>query len=517
LSARAGTTWDGGGSNNRWNTSGNWNPNGVPTFNSSTDLTFAGSIRLAPDLNGNRTINSLTFAAGAGAFSITGDNGPNDETLTFTGTGAGVNQLAANNQEFLVNRINWGAAATLAVTGAGDLTFGDGSAAAGRFFGSGALKKTGTGGALVLAADNSGWSGGLTVSAGVVEARNSGSALGTGAVSVASGATLRLGTGGLDFANNLTVAGTLANTASSGTNVVSGTVAASGAVTLDVAGGGTLDLAGVVSGTASLTKTGAGALRLSAGGGNTFTGDFTTSAGTVTAAADGVFSATGILAIASGATVELGATAQDIGQLSGDGALDFGTGGALTLTAGTSAFAGSFAGTGTLVLGAGATFQLGADFSATGLSLVLAGGTLALNGHALALGALSITGDSLLDFGGTASASFTTISFVDSATLLQVANWTEDDAFSTAAFPGVTPDVAGSGPAGQVRFDGFPSDAGAWSSYDDRVRPIPEPRAFGAAVLALAGAVLLWRRRLGPCTRRAVTCGGERDDRRESR
>lgn len=149
LLAGAGTVWDGGGNNNRWNTANNWNPNGVPTFASSTDLTFTGATRLTTDTNGNRTINSLLFDANAGAFVITGDNGPNTETLTFAGTDAGVTQLSASDQTFTVNRVQWSTNATLDVSGTGDLIFGNGSSSAANFYGTGALTKTGTGGALV--------------------------------------------------------------------------------------------------------------------------------------------------------------------------------------------------------------------------------------------------------------------------------------------------------------------------------------------------------------------------------
>lgn len=489
LGARAGTVWDGGGGNNRWNTANNWSPNGVPTFNSSTDLTFSGITRLTPDTNGNRTVNSITFSAGAGSFTLEGDNGPNSETLTFAGTGAGVTQLSGNDQTFTVNRVQWSASSVLNVSGAGDLIFGNGTSSASNFYGSGALTKTGTGGALVLNADNSHWSGGLTVSAGAVEARFSGSALGTGAVNVASGSTLRVATGGLTFANDLSLAGSLSVTASGSTSFTGG-VAASGTATLDVATGAMLGVSGVVSGTADLSKTGAGTLMLSAAGGNSFAGDITVSAGTLSAGADGVFGTADVLLIAAGATVDLGGSAQTVNALAGAGLLDFGSAGSLTLGSGTSLFSGSFAGVGTIVIGAGATLQLGADFSASGLAIRLNGGTLNLNGHTATFAGLDIAASSVIDFGGTSSVAFDTIGFADNVAMLTVTGWTEDDAFETANFPGVTPDIAASGGVAQVAFDGFPSDHSAWSSYDQRVRPIPEPPGLGSVLIALGG--LLW-------------------------
>ncbi len=69
---RLAQTWTGGGADNNWGTSGNWNPAGFPVNNGTAILTFAGSIRLSPIVNVPYSINSLTFNAGAGAFSIGG-------------------------------------------------------------------------------------------------------------------------------------------------------------------------------------------------------------------------------------------------------------------------------------------------------------------------------------------------------------------------------------------------------------------------------------------------------------
>lgn len=192
--------------------------------------------------------------------------------------------------------------------------------------------------------------------------------------------------------------------------------------------------------------------------------------------------------------VDLGTTAQTVNALNGEGSIDFGAGGELSLAGGVSLFSGAFAGDGTLVIGAGATLQLGADFSATGISIRLAGGTLDLNGHSAAFAALDVSAPSILDFGGTSSLTFDTIGFSDGAAVLTVLNWTESDTFATANFPGVTPDEAASGTVAQVAFDGFPADHSAWSSYDQHVRPIPEIPWHGAA-MAASGLLWWWRRK----------------------
>jgi len=66
-------TWDGGGAAGgtlTWATATNWNPNTVPDNNGTADITFAGTIDPTPNLNAAWSINSLTFASGAAAFTL---------------------------------------------------------------------------------------------------------------------------------------------------------------------------------------------------------------------------------------------------------------------------------------------------------------------------------------------------------------------------------------------------------------------------------------------------------------
>src|SRR4051812_18632996 len=81
-SLAASFTWDGGGNTDDWSTNNNWNPNGAPATGTPTDtITFAGTVRLTPNLNANRTIASLTFLSNAGgsAFTLNSSTG---NTLT---------------------------------------------------------------------------------------------------------------------------------------------------------------------------------------------------------------------------------------------------------------------------------------------------------------------------------------------------------------------------------------------------------------------------------------------------
>lgn len=71
-SAKAADTWDGGGGDDNWSTTNNWDTDTLPGFPAA--LTFGGATRLTPtnDLDG-LTVNGITFAAGAGAFKLGGN------------------------------------------------------------------------------------------------------------------------------------------------------------------------------------------------------------------------------------------------------------------------------------------------------------------------------------------------------------------------------------------------------------------------------------------------------------
>ena len=43
--------WDGGGTNDNWNTANNWNPNAVPANDGTANVGFRGSVRLTPVVN----------------------------------------------------------------------------------------------------------------------------------------------------------------------------------------------------------------------------------------------------------------------------------------------------------------------------------------------------------------------------------------------------------------------------------------------------------------------------------
>ncbi len=152
-------TWDGGAGNNNWGSANNWNPNAVPANNGSANLIFDGNTRLAPVMNGNWSINSLTFASTAGNFTIA----PSNAAFTLTSQSGGVTNNDAGTQTLNVNTAlgaaqTWTSNAgtlvigsfganrtlvnnghTLTLAGAGNIRINS------QFSGSGGLVKNGTG------------------------------------------------------------------------------------------------------------------------------------------------------------------------------------------------------------------------------------------------------------------------------------------------------------------------------------------------------------------------------------
>lgn len=250
--AWAGTTWDGGGANNLWSTANNWNPNGVPANNGTASLTFAGSTRLAPDMDANWSINSLTFSNSAGAFTLNSTGG-----FVLTIQGGGITNNSAST-ETINNTVTLGAAQTWSATSGalsigGNVTNGgflltingaSNTAISGVISGSGGLSKSGAG-TLTLSGTNT-YSGGTTFNAGTVSISSNAN------LGAASG-SLTFNGGTLQFTNN--VAGTRA-------------VVMSSAGTFSGTFGYTMEESGAVSGNGNLTVTGSGTLILSGSGSN---------------------------------------------------------------------------------------------------------------------------------------------------------------------------------------------------------------------------------------------------------
>jgi len=506
---------------------GTVNFNGGATANTYTGQTTvnAGTLNLAKNSGVNAVAGNLVVNSG-GTVKLSSSNQIADSaSVTLNGTGA----LNLNGQSETLGQLTSTSSTATVALGAGSLTLNGpnntNSSYAGTLTGTAAssLNVAGTG-KVYLSGNNASFAGTTNISNGTLNASGSNSVLGTGSVNVSSAGNLQLqggislgnaiaingtgtsGNGAIEnFAGNNTLSGAVTLGGASriqsdnGTLTVAGNVAL-GANNLNVGGAGTTRISGAITGTGGLTKDGTGDLRL-ASSSNTFSGATVINAGAIIAEATNVFNNTSLLTIASGASLRLNNLSETIGALAGSGAVDFGTGGTLNLTSGSATFSGSFTGSGTLYIGAGASLTLGANFNNANINIVLAGGTLNLNGTSDTFGNISITGNSVLDF-GTSSASVlnsSSLGFSGTGVTLTVNNWVNTtDYFYTQNFTGATPDTRGTTPENQITFTGSSNNYTAWQGYDHQVTPAPEPATYGAIFTALTlGAVGFrrWRRR----------------------
>ncbi|RDJ27830.1 hypothetical protein DWF00_13000, partial [Bosea caraganae] len=254
----------------------------------------------------------------------------------------------------------------------------------------------------------------------------------TGDISNQNNGTLALTGGNMTGVGTLTNSGTATLNVASGYNLGVGTLSVSGG---SVTGTGTItastafNLSGgtigaTLAGTAALTKTGAGTAILA--GANSYSGGTTINAGTLQLGSGGGLLATSDLSVGTGSFFDLNGQSQGFGKVEGVGEVKLGSGGALTVgnADASSTFdgvisgAGSLtkAGTGTFVLNganaytagttvSGGTLQLGSlgSLAATGSLGIGAGATFDLNGRTQTIGTLSGAGSLTLGGGGALS------------------------------------------------------------------------------------------------------------------
>ncbi|MEA1952128.1 MAG: autotransporter-associated beta strand repeat-containing protein, partial [Planctomycetota bacterium] len=385
---------------------GNIANNAAVEFTQSSDGTYAG----------NMSGNGALTKTGAGRLTLSGSNIHSGGTTVSAGT------LAGNTSNLQGNIAN---NAAVEFTQSSDGTY------AGNMSGNGALTKSGAG-RLILSGSNT-HSGGTTVSAGTLAGSTSnlqGNIANNAAVEFTQSsdgtyAGNMSGNGALtkSGAGRLTLSGS--NTHSGGTTVSAGTLAVStsnlqgnisnnAAVEFSQASDGIY--AGNMSGSGTLTKTGAGRLTLS--GSNSYGGGTTVSAGTLTG---DTASLKGSITNNAAVAFEQTGNGTYAGDMSGSGALTKSGVGRLTLSGsnsyggGTTVSAGTLAGdtaslNGSITNNAAVEFEqtgngtYAGNMSGSGAMTKTGAGTLTLSGNNSTFsGATSVNAGSLVLNGTTAS------------------------------------------------------------------------------------------------------------------
>lgn len=427
---------------------------GLTTVNS-------GTLVLNKTAGTNAIAGNLTVATGATTRLDASNQIANTSTVTLNGTGT----LNLNGQTETLGQLNSSSGtATLALGTAGALTLNgpnnSNSNYAGAITGGASSSVTVAGtGTVYLSGNSSGYAGTTTVSSGTLNASGSNNVLGTGGVVVNTNASFQV-QGGVTLANAVTLNGTgtsangaLQNFAGSNTLTGAINVASNSRVQSDT---GTLDLTGNISLNAhSLTVAGAGNTELS---------------GTVSGLGGSIIK-------------------EGTGSLIIDSNLNFA--GDLNLNAG--------------------TVQFNVDNAFTG-AINLAGGTLKLGGTAdLTVGTLNITGNSVIDFAGTANILSVANLSISSGVTLTIRNWQNaTDFFFANNWDGAVYDATGAAPMNRIVFDTdganpttYTASQTKWQGYDEQITPVPEPSTYGAMLLGAGLAFFGWRRwkKQGPAAR----------------
>ncbi len=494
--------------------------NGGATANTYTGLTTVNSGTLALNKTaGTNAISTGGLLINGGTVSLAANNQIADgAAITLNNSGT----FNLNGKTETIGQLSTTSATATTALGAGSLTIAGpnntNSNYAGVLTGTSASSfNVGGTGKVYLSGDGSGFAGTVNVTNGTLNVSGSNSVLGTGAVNVSSVGNVQL-QGGISLANNVAIngSGTSGNGAIenfAGSNAINGTVTLGGnsriqsdagslalgggvtlgSNTLNLGGVAEINITGVIAGTGGLTKDGSGTLRL--GAANTFTGPTVISAGSIITDVSNAFNNSAPLSIHAGASLSLQSYSQTVGSLSGSGIVDFGGNGKLTLSGGASTFSGTFSGTGELVIGPGASLTLGANFNDPDLKITLAGGSLFLNGTASTFGALSITGNSILDFGNSTSSVLNASSLTMGGGYLTINNWVDMvDYFYVQNFVGANFDTRGTAPENLIEFSGASTNQTNWKSFDRQITPTPEPATYGLCFMGLSLGVVGVRR-----------------------
>ena len=442
-SALAGTTWDGGGSDNNWSTAINWNDNATPT--SPSALNFGGTTQLTPNNDfTNFTVKGFTFSSGAGAFVIGGNAIYLAGDITNNSTSAETINL---NMATTSNRTIDVASGSIALGGV--------------ISGTASLTKSGVGTSVLSGANT--YSGGTTLDGGVLSVStlaNGGQASGIGNsgsaaanLTVISGSTLRytgssvtinrnfdLSNGILTFDITSSSAGlTFSDINSSTYNASPGTIAikkmGAGTLTLNTSVANTSSLnyimlsGGVLTGNKpfNLVRSGLGPALFISGNSNlsvgtvTFTGvGATISAGGNSGDVNTIASPIVLANSGQGAGVPTGVTLMITGKISGGHAFTKTDAGILTLSgantySGGTTLDGGVLSVSTLANG-GQASGIGNSGSAAANLTVSSGSTLRYTGSSVTINRNFDLSNGILTFDITSSSAGLTFSDINSST-----------------------------------------------------------------------------------------------------
>jgi autotransporter-associated beta strand protein len=418
------------------------------------------------------------------------------ENISGTNTFSGAVSVPSGNAGTILNNSNGTLTVTKVWLPGGSITFdGTGAINISLVGSSGGVTKAGSGITTFSGANT--YSGTTTISAGTLIAAND-SALGavSKGTTVASGASLALsgnistsaepltlngtgassagalynasGSNGYAGAITLGSAATIANNVSNTTLTASGNVANAG-YDLTLNNSASILISGIVSGTGKLIKSGNGTATLS-GATNSYTGTTNVNEGILSYGDKGGIPAGSVVTVASLATLSAnsikGITRSANTTI--DGTLDLGSGGAMTLTAGTHTIK-SITGSGTITVNSGATLTLSGSFTNTNVNIILAGGSLYVSGGAtVSVGSLSQTASSIMDFSSSGNAILRVSSLVLNSLALQVNNWTNgSDHFYATAFAGAARNTIGAAPMNLITMGSTSSAYTVWQSSDE--------------------------------------------------
>ncbi|MET0262356.1 MAG: PEP-CTERM sorting domain-containing protein [Rariglobus sp.] len=427
-------TWDGGGSDNNWETANNWNPNVAPSHSSdSHDFVFAGSTRLSAEANnGGWNLKSLTFSTTAGAFNLSGH-------VLSIGSG-GVTNNSANTQT-IQNQLSFSDNQTWNAANGAIISTG--------YISANGKNLTATGSSAVTIS-------GQINNAGTINLSGSGNRTLGGAISAT---TVNIGSTGTNtFSSQLNV-GTL--NLSAGNNTFANVQAGTG---INVGGTANANFTGPVTG-------GSNGISITSSGNVNFSGSI--NSGSLTLNGTGTTTLSGSGSKSTGAVVVNSGTLI-LDQTGGGDAIN----NSLTVNSGGTVI---FAGNNqvpewqTVTLNAGSTLYLG-DTTQTFASLV-------------------ITGDSVIDFGSGGSQLNVTYGGINIANgiTITIVNW---DASAGDVFAGANPgapvvNVQYADSSGNIYA------TGTWGGgYVKPGSPVPEPATYGLMLLGAGVGLVAFRRRL---------------------